>query len=255
MRCEGLQKSAYEGLWREDFHRRRVGIAIVFQIDSDERVAFVLQGALVLEAVLNVVECRVAIANDHVFVADACYGDHRQYDVEGLSHPQRLLRAVDALPLQFRADEIDQRVDAACRDDGFQPPVLNGAQQLAYGLVLPPALEVFEEDVRVEENFHGLLQLVLILQVVLDEFILCGFRAEDAAECLMAVLPITFLCGLGLCDELLGVGRKLTLQQVDAVRTGHVDVYVDGSCFHNLLTFGSACKDSVNFRLSEEITN
>ena len=38
----GLQESAYEGLWREDFHRRRVGIAIVFQIDSDERVAFVL---------------------------------------------------------------------------------------------------------------------------------------------------------------------------------------------------------------------
>ena len=228
----GLQESAYEGLWREDFHRRRVGIAIILQIDGDERVAFVLQGALVLEAVLDVVECRVAIANHHAFVADTCHGDHRQYDVECLSHPQRLLRTVDALPLQFRADEVDQRVDAACRDDGLQPPVLDGAQQLTYGLVLPPALEVFKEDVRVEENFHDLLQLVLILQVVLYEFVLCGFRAENAAECLMAVL-LAFLSGLGLCNELLGVGRELALQQVDAVRTGHVDVDVDGSCFHN----------------------
>ncbi len=48
----------------------------------------------------------------------------------------------------------------------------------------------------------------------------------------MAVL-LAFLCGLGLCNELLGVGRELSLQQVDAVRTGHVDVHVDGSCFHN----------------------
>ena len=37
------------------------------------------------------------------------------------------------------------------------PPVLDGAQQLAHGLVLPPALEVFEEDVGVEKYFHGLL--------------------------------------------------------------------------------------------------
>ena len=117
----GLQESAYEGLWREDFHRRRVGIAIILQI---------------------------------------------------------------------------------------------------------------KEDVRIEENFHDLLQLVLILQVVLYEFVLCGFRAENAAECLMAVL-LAFLSGLGLCNELLGVGRELALQQVDAVRTGHVDVDVDGSCFHN----------------------
>ena len=228
-----LQESAYERLWRHYFHSRRVGVAVVLQVDGDERVAFVLHGALVLEAVLNVVEGRVTVAAHHALVADARHGGHRQHDVERLAHPQRLLRSVDALPLQFRADEVGQRVDAACRDDGLQPPVLNGAQQLAHGLVLPPALEVFEEDVGVEKYFHGLLQLVLVFQVVLYEFLLRCTRAEDAAECLMAVLALAFPCGLGLCDELLGVSRELPLQQVDAVRTGHIDVYVDGSCFHN----------------------
>jgi hypothetical protein len=76
------------------------------------------------------------------------------------------------------------------------------------------------------------LQLVLVLQVVLYEIFLRSTRAEDAAECLMAVLPLAFPCRLGLRDELLGVSRELALQQVNAVRTGYVDMYVDGSCFH-----------------------
>ena len=51
----------------------------------------------------------------------------------------------------------------------------------------------------------------------------------------MAVLALALPRGLGLCDELLGVSRELPLQQVNAVRTGYADVYVDGSCFHNSL--------------------
>ena len=77
------------------------------------------------------------------------------------------------------------------------------------------------------------LQLVLVLQVVLYEFLLRCTRAEDATECFMAVLPLDFPRGFSLCDKLLGVRRQLVLQQVNAVRTGYVDVYVDGSCFHN----------------------
>jgi hypothetical protein len=53
----------------------------------------------------------------------------------------------------------------------------------------------------------------------------------------MAVLVLAPPCGLGLRDELLSVSRELSLEQIDAVRTGYVDVYVDGSCFHNLSTF------------------
>ena len=51
----------------------------------------------------------------------------------------------------------------------------------------------------------------------------------------MAVLALALPRGLGLRDELLGVSRELALQQVDAVRTGYADVYVDGSCFHNCI--------------------
>jgi hypothetical protein len=57
-----LQVFASKLFGREDFHRRRVGTAKVLQIDGDERVALVLQGALVLEAVLKVVEGGVAVA-------------------------------------------------------------------------------------------------------------------------------------------------------------------------------------------------
>ena len=51
----------------------------------------------------------------------------------------------------------------------------------------------------------------------------------------MTVLVLAFLRRFGLCDELLSVSRELSLQQVDAVRSRYVDVYVDGSCFHNSL--------------------
>ena len=54
----------------------------------------------------------------------------------------------------------------------------------------------------------------------------------------MAVLALALPRGLGLRDELLGVSRELALQQVNAVRTGYADVYVDGSCFHNSLCLG-----------------
>ena len=54
----------------------------------------------------------------------------------------------------------------------------------------------------------------------------------------MTVLPLDFPRGLGLCNELLDVSRELPLQQVNAVRTGYADVYVDGSCFHNSLCLG-----------------
>ena len=49
------------------------------------------------------------------------------------------------------------------------------------------------------------LQLVLVLQVVLYEFLLRCTRAEDAVECLMAVLPSALPCRLGLSNKLLGV--------------------------------------------------
>jgi hypothetical protein len=139
---------------------------------------------------------------------------------------------MDALTFQFRADEVGQRVDTACRDNGLQPSIFNGTQQLAHGLVLPPAFEIFKEDVRIEENFHGLLQLVLVFQIFLYEFVFLGIRAENAAECLMPMLPLALFGRLCLCNELLGIGRELAFQQVDAVRTGHVDMYVDDSCFH-----------------------
>ena len=45
--------------------------------------------------------------------------------------------------------------------DGLQPTVLDGTEQLAHGLVLPPALEVLKEDVGVKENFHDLSLLLL----------------------------------------------------------------------------------------------
>ena len=137
-----LQVSVYERLWRQDFHRQCVGIAIVLQIDGDKRVTFVLYGALVLKTIRNVVESQVAVATHHTLVTNVRYSNHRQHDVQRLAHPLRLLWPVDALPLQFHADKIGQRVDAACRDYGFELPVLDGAQQLAHGLVLLPALEV-----------------------------------------------------------------------------------------------------------------
>ena len=96
-----LQVFASKLFGREDFHRRRVGTAKVLQIDGDERVALVLQGALVLEAVLNVVEGGVAVAAYHALVADACHGGQRQHDAERLAHPQRLFGAVD--PCRFNS--------------------------------------------------------------------------------------------------------------------------------------------------------
>jgi len=41
------------------------------------------------------------------------------------------------------------------------PAALDGTEQLAHGLVLPPALEVLKEDVGVKENFHDLSLLLL----------------------------------------------------------------------------------------------
>jgi hypothetical protein len=79
------------------------------------------------------------------------------------------------------------------------------------------------------QTYGSSLQFILLFQVVLKEIIFCCSRAEYAAECLMAVMALTLFGRLGLCDELLGVSRELTLQQIDAVRTWYIDVYVDSS--------------------------
>ena len=57
-----LQKLLNELCWREDFHLRGISVAIVLQVDGDERVAFVLQGAMVLEAVFHIVESQIVDA-------------------------------------------------------------------------------------------------------------------------------------------------------------------------------------------------
>lgn len=116
-----LQVFTSELLWRQDFKCRGVGTAEVLQVDGDECIALVVQGALVLETVLNVVEGGVAVAAYHALVADACYSDERQHDGECLAQPHSLL---------------------------------NGTEQLTYVLILSASLEVLKENVGVKEYFH-----------------------------------------------------------------------------------------------------
>ena len=54
--CGGkLQELLYKLCWRKDLHLRSISVAVILQIDGDERIALVLQGALVLEAVFRIV--------------------------------------------------------------------------------------------------------------------------------------------------------------------------------------------------------
>ena len=118
---------------------------------------------MVLEAILHVVECEVVDSRGEVLVADAYSRDERENDVEGVAQAFCLLRALDALPFQLHAYKVSQRIDAAHGDNGPKLAIFDGTEQLADSLVLTPLLEVFEEDVSVEEYLHGCDRLEIVL--------------------------------------------------------------------------------------------
>ena len=117
---------------------------------------------------------------------------------------------MDFLSLQLHSDEVGQSIDASYRDYSFLLAVFYCAQQLADSAVFATLLEVFEEDVRVEEYFVHLkkvLNLVLFLKVFFEELLLCGIGIKDAAESFVAIVVLWLCCG----NELLCVGNELLL--------------------------------------------
>ena len=98
----------------------------------------------------------------------------------------------------------------------------------ADSLIFASLLEVFEEEVCVEEYFHG-LEIVFLLEIILDKLFFRGIGVEDAAEGFVAIVSFRLCCRPCRGNELLGVGGQLLLQQFDAVRLRHVDRHINCS--------------------------